>query len=62
MDPKEHEAGDPLYFSPVDVNGRVDGCLCFPEVDDEFFGLGGVERKVVICAPCCQVLDFLPVG
>lgn len=62
MDTQELEAGDPLYFSPVDVNGRLDSCLCFPEVNNEFFAFGGVEHKVVICAPCSQVLHFLPVG
>ena len=61
MDNKELETLDPLYFSPVDVNGGLLGPP-FPIVHDQLLCLAHIEREVVVLAPHCQVSDLLPIG
>uniref|UniRef100_A0A8C7F649 SWI/SNF related BAF chromatin remodeling complex subunit ATPase 2 n=1 Tax=Oncorhynchus kisutch TaxID=8019 RepID=A0A8C7F649_ONCKI len=61
VDTKELETLDPLYYSPVDVNGGLFG-LPFSVVHDQLLCLAQTEGEIVVLAPHCQFSDLLPVG
>ena len=61
VDTQELEAGDTLNLRSVDMDGGV-CATCLPEVNNEIFGLLGVESQVVVGAPLRQVLDLFYVG
>ncbi len=56
MNPKEPEAADSLYHSPLDGGGRV----LLPVVHNQL--IADVEMEVVVLAPRCQGSDLLSVG
>lgn len=44
MDTQELEAGDTVYLSAIDVDGRVSAAIGFPKLHSDFFVLLGVEN------------------
>lgn len=59
-DNQELKTGHMLHFNPI--NGSVCGPPCTPVVHSNPFGLLGVDCKIVVGIPCCQVLTLFLVG
>ena len=57
---QELEAGHPLHILPIDADG-LQVRLPPPEVNNQFFGLRGVNDQVVGLSPPPQPLNLVPV-
>ncbi len=49
-----------LHLSPTDVDKSVYLCLRLPEISNHLLSFSDTEQQIVLCAPLCKIVDFLP--